>query len=120
MCEDDGLLRLVASPMSALLVHCTCPDAASAQRIADALVAERLAACVQVLPGLVSTYRWQGETRRDPEHLLLIKTSARCWPALRERVPELHPYETPELLAFAAADGAAGYLAWLAEQTRPE
>lgn len=104
--------------MSALLVHCTCPDAASAQRIAHALVDERLAACVQVVPGLVSTYRWQGEIQSSGELLLLIKTSRERWPALAARVRELHPYETPELLAFDAADGSADYLAWLAAQTR--
>lgn len=104
--------------MAALLVHCTCPDAASAQRIAHALVDERLAACVQIVPGLVSVYRWQGEVRRDDEQLLLIKTSRERWPALAARVRELHPYETPELLAFDAADGSADYLAWLAAQTR--
>ena len=104
--------------MAALLVHCTCPDAASAQRIAHALVDERLAACVQIVPGLVSVYRWQGEVRRDDEQLLLIKTSRERWPALAARVRELHPYETPELLAFDATDGSADYLAWLAAQTR--
>jgi len=104
--------------MSALLVHCTCPDAASAQRIARALVDERLSACVQIAPGLVSVYRWQGEVRQDDERLLLIKTSRERWPALAARVGKLHPYETPELLAFDAAEGSADYLAWLEAQTR--
>lgn len=103
--------------MSALLVHCTCPDAASARHIAEVLVAEKLAACVQVLPQMLSIYRWRGELQRDHEHLLLIKTRRACWPALRERVAQLHPYDTPEVLAFAAVDGSAAYLAWLAEQT---
>lgn len=104
--------------MSALLVHCTCPDLAIAQLIARALVDERFAACVQVVPGLVSVYRWQGEVRQDDELLLLIKTTRERWPALAARVRELHPYETPELLAFDAADGSADYLAWLHAQTR--
>lgn len=108
----------MAHRMSALLVHCTCPDAASAQRIARALVDERLAACVQIVPDLVSVYRWQGEVREDGELLLLIKTTRERWPALAARVRELHSYETPELLAFEAADGDADYLAWLAAQTR--
>ena len=104
--------------MSALLVHCTCPDAASARRIARALADERLAACVQVVPSLVSTYRWQGEVQSSDELLLLIKTSRERWPALATRVRELHPFEMPELLAFDAADGSADYLAWLDAQTR--
>ena len=104
--------------MIALLVHCTCPDAASAQRIARALVDERLAACVQVVPGLVSIYRWQDEVRQDDELLLLIKTSRERWPALAARVRELHPFEVPELLAFDVADGSADYLAWIDAQTR--
>ena len=104
--------------MPALLVHCTCPDAANARRIARVLVDERLAACVQVVPSLVSTYRWQGEVQSSDELLLLIKTSRGRWPALATRVRELHPYETPELLTFEAADGDADYLAWLDAQTR--
>lgn len=104
--------------MSALLVHCTCPDAESAQGIARALVDERLAACVQIVPGLVSVYRWQDDVRQNDELLLLIKTSRERWPALAARVRELHPYETPELLAFDAADGSADYLDWVAAQTR--
>ncbi|MBX3701044.1 MAG: divalent-cation tolerance protein CutA [Dokdonella sp.] len=104
--------------MSALLVHCTCPDAASARHIAEVLVAEKLAACVQVLPEMLSIYRWHGEVQHDREHLLLIKTAADHWPALAARIPQLHPYDTPELLAFAAVDGSAGYLAWLADQVQ--
>jgi len=104
--------------MTALLVHCTCPDAANARRIARALVDERLAACVQVVPGLLSIYRWQGAVHEDGEVLLLVKTTRERWPALAARIGELHPYATPELLAFDAADGSADYLAWLTAQTR--
>lgn len=106
--------------MSAVVVHCSCPDAEVAARIARVLVDERLAACVQIVPGLVSVYRWQGEVREDGECLLLVKTSRERWPALAARVRELHSYETPELLAFDAADGSADYLAWLAAQTRED
>jgi len=104
--------------MTALLVHCTCPDAANARRIARALVDERLAACVQVVPGLLSVYRWQGAIHEDAEVLLLIKTTRERWPALAARAGDLHPYETPELLAFDAFDSSADYLAWLTAQTR--
>ena len=99
--------------MQAVLVHCSCPDAETAARIARALVEERLAACVQTLPAMRSTYRWQGEVREDGEVLLLIKTAQARLPALKTRIAALHPYEVPELLVFAASDGLPAYLAWI-------
>lgn len=104
--------------MSVLLCFSTCPDAASADRIATALVEERLAACVNVLPGLRSTYRWEGQVRRDDEVLLMIKTTADRLAALRARLPALHPYELPELVAVEAAGGLPAYLDWIATETR--
>ncbi|WP_430969757.1 divalent-cation tolerance protein CutA, partial [Serratia nevei] len=92
-------------PVSALICFCTCPDADSAERIATALVAERLAACVNLLPGLRSVYRWQRKVEAAAEVLLLVKTSAEAYPALQERLRQLHPYELPELLAVEAASG---------------
>ncbi|NUO74108.1 MAG: divalent-cation tolerance protein CutA [Frateuria sp.] len=100
-------------PDPALLCCCTCPDADSAQRIAEALVAERLAACVNHLPGIASTYRWQGEITTDSEHLLLIKTTTARFEALRERLLAMHPYELPELIAVPVERGHEAYLAWL-------
>lgn len=105
--------------MSVLIVHSACPDAATADAIARALVDERLAACVQVLPGLRSTYRWQGAVEQADEVLLVAKTSADRFDALAARVRALHPYELPELVAVEAAGGLAPYLAWVTEQTRP-
>lgn len=104
--------------MSVLLCLCTCPDEASARAIADALVEERLAACVSELPGIRSTYRWEGELTHDREIQLLIKTTDARLEALTSRVVALHPYELPELLAVEANGGLAPYLAWVAEQTR--
>lgn len=106
--------------MSVLLCLCSCPDAASARAIADALVNERLAACVSRLPGLESTYRWQDRVEHANEVLLLIKTAAERLEALTARVQTLHPYELPELIAVEAAGGLAPYLAWVAEQTRDD
>lgn len=105
--------------MSVLICLTTCPDADSAGRIATALVDERLAACVNVVPGLRSTYRWQGEVTRGDELLLIIKTSRDRFDALRERLPMLHPHELPELVAVEAADGLAAYLDWVRAETRP-
>ena len=96
-----------------LLCLCTCPDADSAQRLAEALVDERLAACVNRLPGLRSTYRWQGEMRTEDEELLLIKTTTARFEALQARLLALHPYELPELIALPAERGHAAYLDWV-------
>lgn len=96
-----------------LLCLCTCPDTASAQRLAEALVGERLAACVNRLPGVLSTYRWQGEVQTDGEELLLIKTTTERFEALKARLLVLHPYELPELVALPLDRGHAAYLEWV-------
>lgn len=106
--------------MTVFACFCTCPDEASAARIADALVEARLAACVSQLTGLRSVYRWQGEIERADEVLLVIKTTPDRLDALTELVRALHPYELPELLAFEVAGGLAAYLDWVAEQTRAD
>ena len=106
--------------MSVVLVHCACPDAATADRLARALVAERLAACVSVLPGMRSTYRWEGAVEQNDEVLLLAKTTADRLPACTDRLHALHPYELPEVIAVEAAGGLAPYLAWVADETRPD
>lgn len=103
--------------MSAVVVHCSCPDAEVAARIARALVEERLAACVQAIPAIASTYRWRGEVHTDSEALLLVKTTRARLDAVKARIAELHPYEVPELIALAAVDGAPAYLAWLDDAT---
>ncbi len=103
--------------MSAYLCYCSCPDAASADRIAQALVAERLAACVNILPGMRSVYRWEGAVEQADELLLLIKTSAARVDAMTLRITQLHPYELPELIAVEVAAGLPAYLAWIAAET---
>jgi periplasmic divalent cation tolerance protein len=96
-----------------LLCYCTCPNAESAQHLADALVGEALAACVNRIPGIHSTYRWKGEVTTDAEELLLIKTTASRFEALKERLLALHPYELPELIAVPVERGHAAYLDWV-------
>ena len=105
---------------SVLACFCTCPDAASAERIADALVEARLAACVNQVPGLRSVYRWEGAIERADEVLLVAKTTHARLDALIERIRELHPNELPEVIAFEVAGGLAAYLDWVAEQTRTD
>lgn len=100
--------------MKALVVLCTCPDAATAERIATALVEARLAACVNVVPGVSSTYRWQDGICRDSEVLLIVKTANERFDALRERLLALHPYDVPEIIALGVVDGSAPYLDWIA------
>ncbi len=97
----------------ALLLLTTCPDGESAAGLARALVSERLAACVSRVPGMVSTYRWEGQVQEEGEILLLVKTTAVALPALRTRLAELHPYDVPELIALEIADGSPAYLDWL-------
>lgn len=101
-----------------LVIFCTCPDRESAEGIATALVEERLAACVNLLSGLTSIYCWQDSVRREPECLLLIKSTATRFEALRSRLRTLHPYEVPEIIALPVSHGDPAYLQWLTENTQ--
>ena len=100
-----------------LVVYCTCPDQAIAERIAETTVSERLAACASLVPGLTSIYRWQGEIQRDSEWLLIIKTRSIVYPLLEARICELHPYDTPEIIALPIQAGSAAYLSWMTNNT---
>lgn len=102
-----------------LLCLSSCPDPASAERLAEALVGEQLAACVNIVPGLRSVYRWQGTVQREAEVLLLIKTTRARYPALQVRLQALHPHELPELVAVEVAAGLPAYLRWVAGSTVP-
>lgn len=101
----------------ALVVYCTCPDQVVAERIAEAVVSERLAACVNLIPGMTSIYRWEGQIQRDAELLLIIKTRCSVYPKLEARIIELHPYRVPEIIALPMQAGSAAYLAWIADNT---
>ena len=90
-----------------------------AETLAHDLVEQRLAACVSVVGGVCSTYRWQGQVTRDQEFLLVIKSRAERFEALRDRILELHSYETPEILALPVVDGESRYLEWLRESVEP-
>jgi periplasmic divalent cation tolerance protein len=101
----------------ARVVLSTCADRASAESLARALVEERLAACVNLVPGVRSIYRWEGAVEEADEVLLVIKTAAASAEALLARLPALHPYEVPEALVLGVEGGAAPYLAWLLAST---
>ncbi len=99
---------------SLLVVLSTFPDAAAARAAAESLVNERLAACVNILPNVESIYRWQGKVETGAEVLTVIKTTAERYPALEQRLRELHPCEVPEIVALPAAAVAESYLRWAA------
>lgn len=101
-----------------VVTFCTVPDRVSGDRIARALVEERLAACVNLVPGLTSIYRWQGKLEQATECLLLIKTTADRFEELKQRVQALHPYELPEIIAVPITAGDSTYLNWLTENSK--
>lgn len=101
----------------ALIVFVSCPPQAASD-LAQVLIELRLAACVNVLPGISSVYRWQDEVQRDEESLLLIKTARTRYPALERAVREHHPYELPEILAVSVEAGLPAYLNWLRDAIR--
>ena len=103
-----------------LLVITSLPDEASAQVLATMLVAERLAACVNVLAPCRSTYHWQGGIESATEVPLLIKTTTARYAALEAAIRASHPYELPEIIAVPIAHGLPEYLAWLVTETRTE
>lgn len=104
----------------ARVVLITAPDGDAAVGLARQLVDERLAACVNVVPGVRSVYRWEGEVQEDPEALLVAKTRASLVPELERRLAHLHPYDVPECVTLAPEQVEARYLAWLLGATGPE
>ena len=101
-----------------IVVLSTCATEADAERMARALVDGRLAACVNVVSGVRSFYRWKGAIQSGEEFLLIIKTSRDLFDALRAEMEKLHPYEVPELLALPVVAGAEDYLSWLQSNLR--
>jgi periplasmic divalent cation tolerance protein len=91
------------------------PD--DAERIAQTLVERRLAACVNVVPGVLSVYRWEGRIQRDVERLLVIKTTREKFEEMHHLLLELHPYDVPEVVALPVIGGNPSYLQWVAEST---
>jgi periplasmic divalent cation tolerance protein len=100
-----------------LLALTTLPDQGAAKRLARMLVGERLCACVNIVPGLHSIYRWKGRVCIDEEVLLVLKTSAAKGARLQARLLELHPYDVPELIAWPLSQVAPAYARWLSEAT---
>ncbi|HSJ14217.1 MAG TPA: divalent-cation tolerance protein CutA [Longimicrobiales bacterium] len=106
-------------PVAACVVLVTTPVVADAERIVQALVEERLAACGNIVPAVSSIFTWQGALERSAEVLVLLKTSQALLPALTARVVEMHPYELPEILAVPVLGGLDAYLEWIEASTGP-
>jgi periplasmic divalent cation tolerance protein len=103
-----------------ILVLSTLPDPEIAQRLGRTLVAERLIACANLVPGLLSIYRWKGEIQAEGEVLMMMKTQRSRLPALKRRLLELHPYEVPELISIDISDGLDAYCRWVVEESSGE
>lgn len=95
------------------VILCTCPDQDSAEKIAHLLVERHLAACVNILPGLKSIYRWQNAVETAQELLLLIKANRQGYPAIETLIKENHPYQIPEIIALPVENGSPDYLQWI-------
>ena len=104
--------------MSTFLVFCTFPDAAQARAVARTLVAEKLVACVNLLPAVTSVYTWQDDLEETTETLALLKTPRALYTTLETRLRALHPYEVPEIIAVELTAALPTYLQWVAEQTK--
>ncbi|MGD9600175.1 MAG: divalent-cation tolerance protein CutA [Gammaproteobacteria bacterium] len=98
---------------TALVCLCTCPSLEVARELAHALVEARVAACVNVLPGVTSVYRWEGDVQEDTEVLLCMKTTSAAYPRLEDLLVRRHPYELPEIVAVPVTTGFPRYLSWL-------
>jgi len=95
------------------MVICTCPDEDTAVNIAENIVAQKLAACVNVMPAVYSVYQWQNNVESAKENMLLIKTTQEKYSALEQVICSLHPYEVPEIIAFDINNGLPDYLKWI-------
>ena len=99
------------------MVYVTVPSRDEGKKIAQALVSEELAACVNIVPGLESIYVWEGEINEDAEELLLIKTKGELVPRVTERVQKLHPYSECEVVAVPIVGGSSSYIQWVKDST---
>ena len=96
-----------------IIVYCTVPDTNTGERIARQLVEYRLAACVNLLPGVTSVYRWKGRVETEAEVLLMIKARAADYKQMETAIRSQHPYELPEIIAVPVTDGLGEYLDWV-------
>ena len=101
-----------------VLIYTTFPALADAKRVGEALVAARLAACVNMFPGMISIFEWEGAREEANEVAMIIKTRAALTNAVLSETKRLHPYKLPALLVLAAEGGSAEYCGWIVDQTQ--
>jgi len=101
-----------------MLVLCSCPDQEIATTIAENIVAQHLAACINIIPGMKSIYHWQGNVESAEESLMLIKTHQQKLSSLQNTITTMHPYEVPEIIALDISDGLPKYLEWITTSMR--
>lgn len=104
--------------MTALMVYITAPDMDWARTLASALVGDRLCACANIIGSMESVYWWHGELESANECIILLKTTEDVYPALEQRAREIHPYDTPCIVALPLSRGYAPFMQWIAEETR--
>ncbi|KAH1065405.1 hypothetical protein J1N35_030392 [Gossypium stocksii] len=107
-----------SNTVPSIVVYVTVPNRDAGRKLADSIVKEKLAACVNIVPGVESVYEWEGKVNTDPEELLIIKTRQSLLPALTEHVKANHEYDVPEVIALPIGGGSAEYLEWLKNSTR--
>jgi len=98
-----------------IVVFCTTPDQKTAERIAQTLVEQKLAACCNLIPNLTSIYQWQGKIQKDSEVLMIIKTHRKLFSELEAKIKALHPYQVPEIISLPIEQGNADYVKWIHE-----
>ncbi len=101
-----------------IVLFCTVPGREVANAVADTLVGRGLAACVNIIPGLLSVYTWKGEICRDEEMLCVIKSRASLFSSIEGAIREVHPYEVPEIISLPILQGHASYLRWIEDVTK--
>ena len=98
----------------------TCPDKASAEKIATSLVENKLCACVNIVPGIESVYYWKGKIEKDQELLLVIKSTENAYPLIEKHILDIHPNELPEIIAVSIDNGLPEYLSWINKNTNTD
>jgi periplasmic divalent cation tolerance protein len=102
------------------VIHCSCPDKKSAEKVAGVLLEHKVAACVNTIPSVVSSYWWKGKIETSSEYLLIIKTQSKFFKLIEGIIQSVHPYEVPEIIELPIVRGHAGYLEWIDESVKEE